>query len=186
MPTERMRMRPWLEEQINSCQIPGLKWVNKVICTQRIMIIELSTKQKKEKKLFFFTVKSHNHFIASLLHKPSCCVDHIHTNCIMVIGEEDLPDPLDARCSSWLGLGERCSSLYEMGHTYRYSVAKSCWFFLKLHLQNTFYDKGLVVFKIEVWISCEPLHVEIPLIFISCFDWNFTTMCLNMGFLMGL
>uniref|UniRef100_A0A8C4H4D7 Interferon regulatory factor 2b n=1 Tax=Dicentrarchus labrax TaxID=13489 RepID=A0A8C4H4D7_DICLA len=24
-----MRMRPWLEEQINSCQIPGLKWVNK-------------------------------------------------------------------------------------------------------------------------------------------------------------
>nr|WBA88920.1 interferon regulatory factor 2 [Epinephelus akaara] len=28
MPVERMRMRPWLEEQINSCQIPGLKWVN--------------------------------------------------------------------------------------------------------------------------------------------------------------
>uniref|UniRef100_A0A8C1V7M5 IRF tryptophan pentad repeat domain-containing protein n=2 Tax=Cyprinus carpio TaxID=7962 RepID=A0A8C1V7M5_CYPCA len=24
-----MRMRPWLEEQINSCKIPGLKWVNK-------------------------------------------------------------------------------------------------------------------------------------------------------------
>lgn len=30
MPVERMRMRPWLEEQINSCQIPGLKWVNEV------------------------------------------------------------------------------------------------------------------------------------------------------------
>ncbi|XP_071378510.1 interferon regulatory factor 2-like [Centroberyx affinis] len=29
MPVERMRMRPWLEEQINSCQIPGLKWVNR-------------------------------------------------------------------------------------------------------------------------------------------------------------
>ncbi|XP_051506342.1 interferon regulatory factor 2-like isoform X4 [Myxocyprinus asiaticus] len=29
MPVERMRMRPWLEEQINSCQIPGLRWVNK-------------------------------------------------------------------------------------------------------------------------------------------------------------
>ncbi|TWW56011.1 Interferon regulatory factor 2 [Takifugu flavidus] len=29
MPAERMRMRPWLEEQIDSCQIPGLKWVNK-------------------------------------------------------------------------------------------------------------------------------------------------------------
>ncbi|XP_054647216.1 interferon regulatory factor 2 isoform X2 [Dunckerocampus dactyliophorus] len=29
MPVDRMRMRPWLEEQINSCQIPGLKWVNK-------------------------------------------------------------------------------------------------------------------------------------------------------------
>uniref|UniRef100_A0A3P8TBV9 Interferon regulatory factor n=1 Tax=Amphiprion percula TaxID=161767 RepID=A0A3P8TBV9_AMPPE len=29
MPVERMRMRPWLEEQINSCEIPGLKWVNK-------------------------------------------------------------------------------------------------------------------------------------------------------------
>ncbi|XP_037117109.1 interferon regulatory factor 2-like isoform X1 [Syngnathus acus] len=28
MPVDRMRMRPWLEEQINSCQIPGLKWVN--------------------------------------------------------------------------------------------------------------------------------------------------------------
>uniref|UniRef100_A0A8C0XXL4 Interferon regulatory factor 2b n=1 Tax=Cyprinus carpio carpio TaxID=630221 RepID=A0A8C0XXL4_CYPCA len=24
-----MRMRPWLEEQINSCKIPGLLWVNK-------------------------------------------------------------------------------------------------------------------------------------------------------------
>ncbi|XP_041929537.1 interferon regulatory factor 2 isoform X6 [Alosa sapidissima] len=29
MPVERMRMRPWLEEQINSCKIPGLRWVNK-------------------------------------------------------------------------------------------------------------------------------------------------------------
>ncbi|XP_010896668.1 interferon regulatory factor 2 [Esox lucius] len=29
MPVERMRMRPWLEEQINSSLIPGLKWVNR-------------------------------------------------------------------------------------------------------------------------------------------------------------
>uniref|UniRef100_A0A3P8QJ94 IRF tryptophan pentad repeat domain-containing protein n=1 Tax=Astatotilapia calliptera TaxID=8154 RepID=A0A3P8QJ94_ASTCA len=29
MPVERMRMRPWLQEQIESCQIPGLKWLNK-------------------------------------------------------------------------------------------------------------------------------------------------------------
>uniref|UniRef100_A0A3Q3WW26 Interferon regulatory factor n=1 Tax=Mola mola TaxID=94237 RepID=A0A3Q3WW26_MOLML len=29
MPVERMRMRPWLEKQINSCEIPGLKWLNK-------------------------------------------------------------------------------------------------------------------------------------------------------------
>lgn len=29
MPVERMRMRPWLEEQINSDSIPGLKWLNK-------------------------------------------------------------------------------------------------------------------------------------------------------------
>uniref|UniRef100_A0A8C5E477 Interferon regulatory factor n=1 Tax=Gouania willdenowi TaxID=441366 RepID=A0A8C5E477_GOUWI len=29
MPVERMRMRPWLEEQIYSNQIPGLKWVNR-------------------------------------------------------------------------------------------------------------------------------------------------------------
>ncbi|XP_033870420.1 interferon regulatory factor 2-like isoform X4 [Acipenser ruthenus] len=29
MPVERMRMRPWLEEQINSSKIPGFKWVNK-------------------------------------------------------------------------------------------------------------------------------------------------------------
>ncbi|KAB5571321.1 hypothetical protein PHYPO_G00223660 [Pangasianodon hypophthalmus] len=29
MPVERMRMRPWLEEQINSSKIPGLKWVNR-------------------------------------------------------------------------------------------------------------------------------------------------------------
>ncbi|XP_067885485.1 interferon regulatory factor 2 [Heterodontus francisci] len=29
MPVERMRMRPWLEEQINSTKIPGLKWLNK-------------------------------------------------------------------------------------------------------------------------------------------------------------
>ncbi|XP_055423402.1 interferon regulatory factor 2 isoform X1 [Bos taurus] len=29
MPVERMRMRPWLEEQINSNMIPGLKWLSK-------------------------------------------------------------------------------------------------------------------------------------------------------------
>ncbi|XP_077333421.1 interferon regulatory factor 2 isoform X2 [Lithobates pipiens] len=29
MPVERMRMRPWLEEQINADRIPGLKWLNK-------------------------------------------------------------------------------------------------------------------------------------------------------------
>ncbi|XP_075053209.1 interferon regulatory factor 2 [Mixophyes fleayi] len=29
MPVERMRMRPWLEEQINADSIPGLKWLNK-------------------------------------------------------------------------------------------------------------------------------------------------------------
>ncbi|CAL9707511.1 unnamed protein product [Knipowitschia caucasica] len=29
MPVERMRMKPWLEEQIESAQIPGLKWLNK-------------------------------------------------------------------------------------------------------------------------------------------------------------
>ncbi|XP_040821896.1 interferon regulatory factor 2 isoform X2 [Ochotona curzoniae] len=29
MPVERMRMRPWLEKQINSNTIPGLKWLNK-------------------------------------------------------------------------------------------------------------------------------------------------------------
>ncbi|XP_053315394.1 interferon regulatory factor 2 [Spea bombifrons] len=28
MPVERMRMRPWLEEQINANCIPGLKWLN--------------------------------------------------------------------------------------------------------------------------------------------------------------
>jgi hypothetical protein len=30
MPIARMRMRPWLEMQINSNQIPGLIWINKV------------------------------------------------------------------------------------------------------------------------------------------------------------
>ncbi|KAG5848326.1 hypothetical protein ANANG_G00097300 [Anguilla anguilla] len=29
MPVERMRMRPWLEEQIDRGEIPGLKWVNR-------------------------------------------------------------------------------------------------------------------------------------------------------------
>ncbi|XP_068816183.1 interferon regulatory factor 1 isoform X2 [Struthio camelus] len=29
MPVSRMRMRPWLEMQINSNQIPGLTWINK-------------------------------------------------------------------------------------------------------------------------------------------------------------
>lgn len=30
MPIDRQRMRPWLEEQINSGKIQGLVWVNKV------------------------------------------------------------------------------------------------------------------------------------------------------------
>uniref|UniRef100_A0A8C8RGS4 IRF tryptophan pentad repeat domain-containing protein n=1 Tax=Pelusios castaneus TaxID=367368 RepID=A0A8C8RGS4_9SAUR len=29
MPVTKLRMRPWLENQINSNQIPGLKWINK-------------------------------------------------------------------------------------------------------------------------------------------------------------
>uniref|UniRef100_A0AAV2MM01 Uncharacterized protein n=1 Tax=Knipowitschia caucasica TaxID=637954 RepID=A0AAV2MM01_KNICA len=29
MPIDRMRMRPWLQKQIESSQIPGLKWLNK-------------------------------------------------------------------------------------------------------------------------------------------------------------
>ncbi|KAE8614493.1 hypothetical protein XENTR_v10008188 [Xenopus tropicalis] len=29
MPVTRLRMRPWLEEQINSNKIPGLSWINK-------------------------------------------------------------------------------------------------------------------------------------------------------------
>lgn len=33
MPITRMRMRPWLEMQINSNQIPGLIWINKVSVT---------------------------------------------------------------------------------------------------------------------------------------------------------
>lgn len=33
MPITRMRMRPWLEMQINSNQIPGLMWINKVSVT---------------------------------------------------------------------------------------------------------------------------------------------------------
>ena len=31
-----MRMRPWLEEQINSNTIPGLKWLNKVSACVRV------------------------------------------------------------------------------------------------------------------------------------------------------
>lgn len=67
MPTERMRMRPWLEEQINSCQIPGLKWVNKVKCTQRVMIDIVDDDHQIIKKyiivsLSLFVVESHGHF----------------------------------------------------------------------------------------------------------------------------
>lgn len=82
-----------------------------------------------------------------VLQKLSCCVDHIYANFVINLGEEDLPDPLDARCSSWLGLGERCSSLYEMGHTYRYTVVFFNFSFTnydviyKLH----FINKGLLV-----------------------------------------
>ncbi|XP_038628585.1 interferon regulatory factor 1 [Tachyglossus aculeatus] len=36
MPTTRMRMRPWLELQINSNQIPGLVWLNKEEMTFQI------------------------------------------------------------------------------------------------------------------------------------------------------
>lgn len=40
MPVSRMRMRPWLEMQIDSNQIPGLIWINKVslLCTIIIII----------------------------------------------------------------------------------------------------------------------------------------------------
>lgn len=93
-----------------------------------IMIIKL-LKNNNYCQFFPFVVESYSHFVASLLHKPSCCVDHIYTNFVMYLGEEDLPDPLDARCSSWMGLGERCSTLYEMGHTYRYRVIKAQFLF---------------------------------------------------------
>uniref|UniRef100_D6RH71 Interferon regulatory factor 1 n=1 Tax=Mus musculus TaxID=10090 RepID=D6RH71_MOUSE len=40
MPITRMRMRPWLEMQINSNQIPGLIWINKA-----------DTKQEKKSQI---------------------------------------------------------------------------------------------------------------------------------------
>ena len=74
------------------------------------------------KDLFPFCLKwSHFtfHIAFTQTHIFTQNVDHIYTNFVMYLGEEDLPDSLDARRSSWLGLGERCSALYEMGHTYR-------------------------------------------------------------------
>lgn len=41
MPVERMRMRPWLEEQINSNTIPGLKWLNKVSVLGACVCVEV-------------------------------------------------------------------------------------------------------------------------------------------------
>jgi len=43
MPVERMRMRPWLEEQINSNTIPGLKWLNKVggVCVRACVCVRV-------------------------------------------------------------------------------------------------------------------------------------------------
>lgn len=161
MPTERMRMRPWLEEQINSCQIPGLKWVNKVECTQRWWLtwLIMITKLLKNRSLSVFPPCSWKPW--AVLLKPSCCVDHIYANFVMFLGEEDLPDPLDARCSSWLGLGERRSSLHEMGHTYRYAVATSQFLFFitafKKHICKLHFmiKAWLFVFKIEVWLNAK-------------------------------
>lgn len=103
----------------------------------------------------------------------------------MDLGEEDLPDPLDARCSSWLGFGEGCSTLHEMGHTYRYRVEPPqflfsffitfFYYFSFCNLQMTVHDHGLVVsfqdrslIKQQTVAKCE-LPQEIPLFFISCF-----------------
>lgn len=36
-----MRMRPWLEEQINSNTIPGLKWLNKVSVLGACVCVEV-------------------------------------------------------------------------------------------------------------------------------------------------
>lgn len=72
MPVERMRMRPWLEEQINSNTIPGLKWLNKVgvlgMCAHVCMSVfvlegnerprERGGEEKKEKRWAVFLADS--------------------------------------------------------------------------------------------------------------------------------
>ena len=51
MPVERMRMRPWLEEQINSNMIPGLKWLSKVSVCVCVYVCECVCVSVRERSL---------------------------------------------------------------------------------------------------------------------------------------
>ncbi|NXJ67821.1 IRF1 factor, partial [Rostratula benghalensis] len=54
MPVSRMRMRPWLEMQINSNQIPGLIWINKVrVVVYYCYYHYYREKSKRSSHLFF-------------------------------------------------------------------------------------------------------------------------------------
>lgn len=121
MPVERMRMRPWLEEQINSCQIPGLKWVNKVSthsCTHTLNTLNKGLIQGDGRSFLYNIVRGKKKGVET----PTLILKAGKWQCIndyqISQGKENLPDPVDACCSSWLGPGEGCSSLHEMGHTY--------------------------------------------------------------------
>lgn len=91
MPVERMRMRPWLEEQINQGLIQGLKWVNRV--SRGLSCVGGVTG--------WLTV---THFTGLLLRH---------------VGEKDLPDSLDACSTTRLGCGEGRSLIQELGHPHR-------------------------------------------------------------------
>lgn len=90
MPTTRLRMRPWLEKQIESRTIPGLSWLNKVL---NLLLCG---------KLQVFHV-------------------NMHINCGLLIpaGGDDLPDPMEACCTAWLGHGQRCFSFPQLGYSHR-------------------------------------------------------------------